>query len=248
MAQNTTTTIQALLLADSYLRDQVMEQVILQPGEILFQRGDPGDSLYIVETGSIRIYILNAQGQEITINHILPGQCLGELAIIDDQTRSASAMATGPSQLLRLGRDAFLQEVYQSRALNRCLLTLLSERIRHMTNYVEQLGLWAKCIAQEDYGIMADILAQMDLQDDPVLVTVADALKTMVQAIRDREQNLQEHLQELRIHIDQDSLQKKVDSITDTDYFQSLLEKSRERRAKRQNHREIDLSENDRPS
>ncbi len=233
MDQEIISNLTQLLLADPYLREEVMEKIVLAPGEVLFHRGDPGDTLYLVEVGEIRIYTLDSQGQEITINQIKGGECLGELAMVDAQPRSASAMATTASQLLRLSREDFLTQINRSPPLSECLMRLLSERTRYMTEYIERLGLWARLIANEDYAAMSASLAEMDLKGETVLISVADSIRLMVKAIRDREQNLKESLQQLRIEIDRESLQKRVEEITDTDYFQTILEQSRKRRASR---------------
>jgi len=73
MDQEIISNLTQLLLADPYLREEVMEKIVLAPGEVLFHRGDPGDTLYLVEEGDIRIYTLDSQGQEITINQIKGG-------------------------------------------------------------------------------------------------------------------------------------------------------------------------------
>ena len=112
-------------------------------------------------------------------------------------------------------------------------MRLLTERTRYMTEYIERLGLWARLIANEDYAAMSDSIAEMDLQGDAVFIAVADSIRLMVKTIRERESNLKASLQQLRIEIDRESLQKRVEEITDTDYFQNLLEQSRKRRASR---------------
>ncbi|MFZ9738062.1 MAG: cyclic nucleotide-binding domain-containing protein [Prochlorotrichaceae cyanobacterium] len=225
-----------LLLEDTKLREEVMETVTLAPGEILFRRGDPGDTLYLLETGEMRVFTQDPQGQEITINQVGPGTCLGELALIDARPRSASTVALVPSQLQRISREAFLKAVEQSQPLNLCLLQLLSERVRYMTEYVERLGFWARLIANEDYAAISASLSEIDLNGDSLLTAVADSIRIMVKAIREREDNLKERLQQLRIEIDQDSLEREVGEITDTDYFQDLLEQSRRRRQSRHPH------------
>jgi len=233
MDKETIQTLTQLLLEDARLREEVMEKVILAPGEVLFRRGDPGDTLYLLETGEIRIFTHDPQGQEITINQLSSGTCFGELALIDTRPRSASASAIVPCQLLRISREAFLAKVERSQPLNHCLLQLLSARVRYMTEYVERLGLWARLIANEDYGSMSASLSEIDLKGDTLLIAVADSIRIMVKAIREREETLKQSLQQLRIEIDHESLQRRVGEITDTDYFQSLLVKSRERRETR---------------
>jgi len=211
----------------------IMETVRLAPGEILFRRGDPGDTLYLLESGEMRVFTHDPQGQVITINQVGPGTCLGELALLDARPRSASAVALVPSQLQRISRDAFLKAVERSQPLNLCLLQLLSDRVRYMTEYVERLGLWARLIANEDYVAISASLSEIDLKGDSLLTSVADSIRIMVKTIREREETLKERLQQLRIEIDHDSLQREVGETTDTDYFQDLLEKSRRRRQSR---------------
>lgn len=243
MDQETIQNLTQLLLEDGRLREEVMEKIILAPGEILFRRGDPGDTLYLLETGEIRIFTHDPQGQEITINQMSSGTCFGELALIDTRPRSASAVALVPCQLLRISREAFLEEVARSQPLNNCLLKLLSERVRYMTEYVERLGLWARLIADEDYASISASLSEIDLKGDTLLLAVADSIRIMVKSIREREDTLKASLQQLRIEIDQESLQRRVGEITDTDYFQNLLTQSRERRqTRRQKDNEKDQS------
>lgn len=225
--------LQYLLSSDLNLR-KVMQPLQLEPGQILFHRGDPGDSLYLIETGNLRVYTHDPQGQEITLNHMGPGSCLGELALVDTLPRSASVIATSSAQLLCLSREDFLQHVHNSPELAEHMIRLLTERVRYMTEYVERLGQWARLIADEDYAEMSNNLAEMDLRDDPVLTAVADSVRNMVRAIQLREQQLQEALEQLRIEIDQERLKSDVQEITGTEYFQTLLEQSRRQREARQ--------------
>jgi CRP-like cAMP-binding protein len=224
--------LQAMFLHDSSLR-QAMEPFQLADGQILFQRGDPGDSLYLIEQGRVRIYTQDPQGQEITLNHLDAGHFIGELALIDALPRSASVVAIGPVQLLCLSREAFLQHVHGSPQLTQQLIALLTERVRYMTQYVERLGQWARLIADEDYSQMSDSLTELDFKNDSILAAVADSVRLMVQAIQEREQELKTALTQLQINIDEKRRKTEVEEITETDYFQSLVQQSRQRRRTR---------------
>ena len=228
--------LQQLLIQDQSLRS-MMQPLRLETDEILFRRGDPGDSLYLVERGRLRIYTLDPKGQEITLSHVESGECVGELALIDALPRSASVVAIGPAELLRLSREDFLQQVHNSPELTQCIINLLTARVRYMTEYTERWGQWARLIANEDYAEMSDSLAEMDSRSDPVLAAVADSVRLMVKAIQARERRWQEALAQLRIEIDQERRKQQVQEITRTDYFQSLLQQSRQRREARLKNR-----------
>ena len=76
--------------------------VVAQDGQQLFNYGDPGDCLYLVQRGLIRL-----EREGTTIATVGPGGCFGELALIADGTRSASAVSEGVSELLALDKEHY---------------------------------------------------------------------------------------------------------------------------------------------
>ncbi|MFO7680430.1 MAG: Crp/Fnr family transcriptional regulator [Chloroflexota bacterium] len=105
-----------------------------EPGEIIFHEGDPGQLLYLVKSGSVRIFVNGLDGSEtsvILVGH--PGQMFGELAVIDGLPRSATAVALVPTTLCTLDRAAFRQHMrrYPQIALN--FMQELSQRLRYNT-------------------------------------------------------------------------------------------------------------------
>ena len=65
--------------------------VQLEPGDTLFKQGDPGDALYIVVTGRLEMHIEQAAGPPHVLAKVLPGECLGEMALLARQPRTAIA-------------------------------------------------------------------------------------------------------------------------------------------------------------
>ena len=65
-------------------------------GAIVFSQADPGDALYGVVTGKIRISASSADGREMFLNIMEPGDTFGEIAILDGRHRTATASATAP--------------------------------------------------------------------------------------------------------------------------------------------------------
>lgn len=212
-----------LIASDKELLEKVMETVHLQDGQCLFHRGDPGDALYLIETGQIRIFTLDRDGKEITLNTMSTGETLGEMALLDGQPRSASAIAVGSCTLLHLKRDKFLERVYNSPILNRRIIKLLSERARHMTEYIEQLGHWTRLIVDGQYNQVIKSVEELDSQDERALTAVADSLKQMVKAVREREERLRQEVVQLRIEIDEQKRKRKVEEITKAEYFQDIV-------------------------
>jgi CRP-like cAMP-binding protein len=109
-------------------------------GEVIFHEGDPGDALFIVASGTVKILLPSEDGGEPAIlTAIEPGGFFGELALLDGAPRSASAVAIGPTETLVLRRDTFERLVDEQPALRRVLLSALAQEIRRLTAQVEDL-------------------------------------------------------------------------------------------------------------
>jgi len=213
----------AILSGEGESLQSTMDRVELADGEVLFRRGDPGDAFYVIESGKIRIFTVDEGGQEFTLNILGEGEAIGELALVDDQPRSASASAVGPTVLSRLCREDFLTGVQTSPELTSRVIRLLSQRTRHMTDYVERLGHWARLVAEGNYNQAMESIQREGSSTDRALTAVADAVKSMVRAVQQREEQLRQEVTRLRIQIDESRRKKQVAEITETDYFQELV-------------------------
>jgi uncharacterized membrane protein len=92
-------------------RQSLAEVIDLRPiaaGETLFQAGEPGDSLYVVQSGEIELYIKDTAGQKIVLTVAGHGEVFGELSMLDNGARTATALALLDSELLELDRDDLL--------------------------------------------------------------------------------------------------------------------------------------------
>lgn len=83
----------------------VIDELKVAKGQTLFQAGDPGDSLFIVVTGEIELFIKDTVGQKIVLHAAQPGDMFGELAMLDSGPRTATALALFDSEVLVLDRD-----------------------------------------------------------------------------------------------------------------------------------------------
>lgn len=96
---------------------------------ILFE-DDPGDSLYIVSTGQVKVVLIGEDGREVILSVLNDGDFFGEMSLIDDEPRSAHVIAMRDSRLLVLRRDDFQQQVQQHPSIALKLLKVLVQRLR----------------------------------------------------------------------------------------------------------------------
>ena len=99
-------------------------------GDVIFQKGDPGIALFLIREGEVKITELSPTNQEIALAVLRPGDSFGELALLDDGPRSATATATEPTEALALYREEFLAYVELEPVVMRSLLRSLAAIIR----------------------------------------------------------------------------------------------------------------------
>ncbi len=108
-------------------------------GSTIFHEGDPGDAIYVVVDGRIRMSRLSGSGTEATLALIGPGDCTGELALFDGRPRSATATAMQATRTFIVSRDDFVNWVKERPAASLALLETLSLRIRRTNEIVTDL-------------------------------------------------------------------------------------------------------------
>ena len=84
-----------------------VDQVKYDPDETIFNEQDKGDALYVVEAGSVRIWVLDEDVKPVTLKELEPGEFFGELAVLDRGPRSTNATAIVETTLHRLSSDDF---------------------------------------------------------------------------------------------------------------------------------------------
>jgi CRP/FNR family transcriptional regulator, cyclic AMP receptor protein len=104
-------------------------QHFVTKGTVLFTQSDRADSFYIVQSGKISIVLASADGRELVINEMRPGDCFGELGLLTGQARSASAVARIDSRVIVVPRLAFQAIIDSDPQLMRCLLDITARRL-----------------------------------------------------------------------------------------------------------------------
>ncbi|MEO8044723.1 MAG: DUF1003 domain-containing protein [Spartobacteria bacterium] len=102
----------------------------VEAGTPLFHRGEPGDSMYLVEQGCVCISVKDTDGHDTTLAEMGPGDFFGEMSLLDGNPRSADATAKVDSRLAFLPRDDFRSFLRKNPDIALGILTALTHRLR----------------------------------------------------------------------------------------------------------------------
>lgn len=127
---------------------------------VLISEGDRSDSLYVIESGKVKVYVSDEDGKEMILNILGPGEQFGEIALVDDAPRSASVMTLEPSRMCIISRTDFQAALHENPGLAFNLVRLLAGRVRTLTGSVKSLAL------MDVYGRVARALLDMAQEDD----------------------------------------------------------------------------------
>jgi len=109
----------------------------LNKGEALFRKGDEGTSLYIVQSGSVKIVLPSEMGDEVAAALLSEGDCFGEMALLDGMPRSADVVALESSALLALSQRDFLSFLKDNEEAIRAIFSYLTMRLRRTDELLE---------------------------------------------------------------------------------------------------------------
>lgn len=129
-------------LSDDELQvlSQSLGRQFFRQGMIIFHKGSPGDSLYIIESGKVRIFVLSEAGQEISINVYGPGEVFGELSVLDNRPRSAGSVALEPTVVHTLHRRDLMRHLDAQPRIAWSIIQVLTARLRYTSAYAESLS------------------------------------------------------------------------------------------------------------
>jgi CRP-like cAMP-binding protein len=105
--------------------------------EVIFLKGDPGTAFYVIASGRVKIALTSPDGKELILRRQNVGEFFGELALLDDEPRSADAIAMEPSTLLVLQRDTFRHFLAEHPAVATNLLGTVSHWLRRNADQIQ---------------------------------------------------------------------------------------------------------------
>jgi signal transduction histidine kinase len=130
------------------------EEVVLEPGDVLMEEGDPGDALYVVLDGDFEVS-KRSGNQDVVLAMRGTGEVLGEMALIEDLPRSATVTAARRSKILKITKEVFQTLIGSSPSAALSVLHTMSARLRNTESMLRQnekmasLGTLAAGLAHE---------------------------------------------------------------------------------------------------
>ena len=110
-------------------------------GSVILFENDPGDSLFVVRSGRVKVVLVAEDGREVILGILGASEHFGELSLIDEQPRSAHVIAMEDSSLLVLHRDDFRRRVEANPSVAWSMLVELSHRLRKADGQIGSLVL-----------------------------------------------------------------------------------------------------------
>jgi len=134
---------------------------------IVITEGDTSSSLYLILGGEVKIFVSDEDGKTNIINRLGPGEYFGELSLIDEEPRSASAEAVTKCKISILSRKYFVDYIVQHPRVAVSLLKGMGQRLRKTTDHAKNLAL------MDVFGRIANVLLQAAEEEDGRLITPA---------------------------------------------------------------------------
>jgi CRP/FNR family transcriptional regulator, cyclic AMP receptor protein len=118
----------------------LLQRRSLRKNDYLFHKGDSGSSFFIIAEGQIKIGVSNKMGDEVTLALLRKGDFFGEMALLDEQPRSADASAVEDTLLYVLNRDDFFPFLFKNENAIRSILCALSMRLRRADDLFAEIS------------------------------------------------------------------------------------------------------------
>lgn len=148
------TPVQAELLAATVTKKRYKR------GEAVVEEGKTTDSLYIILAGRARVLMTDRKGSEVILATLRPGDCIGEMSLLDSEAHSATVSAEVQTDVLVLGREDFLRCVGENSAVALAVMRGLVQRLRNADRKIGSLALMGV------YGRVATVLLESAIADE----------------------------------------------------------------------------------
>ncbi len=122
---------------------------------VVFFENEEGDSFFMILEGRIKVTILGDDGREVILSMLGPGDFFGEMALLDNEPRSATAIAVEETELLSLHRNDFQTVLTDNRSITTALIKILTARLRRANHQISTLALL------DVYGRVARVIVDM---------------------------------------------------------------------------------------
>jgi CRP-like cAMP-binding protein len=139
-------------------------------GQTIVEEGLPGDYMYVIREGQVKVTKLSGDGREKILELLGPGDFFGEMSLLDNAVRSASVKSLTETRILALSRSDFLKELRRNPDLAMAVIQELTHRVRHMDEQASSLSF--QRVKERTQGLLLR-LAREESTRDGRLVTPA---------------------------------------------------------------------------
>ena len=131
--------------------------------DVVFHADESGDVFCLIKEGKVKVTMISPEGKEIILSMMGPGDFFGEMALLDNEPRSATVIATETLDLVTIWRSDFLQILSENFSITKKVLAELSRRLRSASNRIESLA------TMDVYGRLARFLLDLARQNGKML-------------------------------------------------------------------------------
>ena len=158
---------------------------------VIIHDGDESDSLYIIVSGKVKVFLTDEQGKEVILNFQEVGEYFGEVALLDQTRRSASVVTLVPSQFIVITRQDFMRCLSMHPEIALRVMKDLTNRLRDLTDEVRSLAL------MDVYGRIARTLLKLAEEHDGQLVVNQTSRKDLANMVGSSREMVSRILREL---------------------------------------------------
>ena len=108
--------------------------------DVVFHESESGDVFFLIREGKVKVTMISPEGKEIILSMLGPGDFFGEMALLDDEPRSATVVAMEPLEAVTIWRSDFLSILQENFSITRKVLAEISRRLRKMSTRAESLA------------------------------------------------------------------------------------------------------------
>jgi CRP/FNR family transcriptional regulator, cyclic AMP receptor protein len=124
-------------------------------GERLITQGERANALFVVLTGKVRVLVKDDREREVILSELQPGECVGEMSLIDNEPQCATVRADTVCDVLVLDSQAFAHCLAENPSFSYCVMRCLVKRLRRADRKIQSLAL------SDVYGRVATALIDM---------------------------------------------------------------------------------------
>jgi CRP/FNR family transcriptional regulator, cyclic AMP receptor protein len=139
-------------------------------GEVVVEQGSKSNTLFIILTGRVRVVTADKRGREVILATLQPGDYIGEMSLIDNESHSATVRAEVQTDMLCLGRAEFARCLPENSSMAYAIMKGLVQRLRQADRKIESLAL------MDVYGRVARALLEFAVPDREGLMTIRDRI------------------------------------------------------------------------